>query len=167
MNDIKSLLIRILKTEFENKYAFVGKVISVDGTNIIVENLESKGTYSNVRLQANPGNGILIIPSVDSFVIIGRLTGNAGYVAMVSDADSIQLLDGSYGGLVKIDDLVSSLNALETYTRDLKTSLDLHVHTGVTTGAGSSGVPVTPSTTGIANTAKATLENDLITHGTV
>ncbi len=165
MRDIKSLLIRILKSEFDNKFAIVGKVVSVVDNNVIIDNLESGARYSNVRLQANPGNGVLIIPKEESYVIVGRLTGNAGYVAMVSDADSIQLLDGSYGGLIKIDDLVSSLNALETYTRDLKTSLDAHTHLGVTTGGGTSGVPPVPSVTGIPDTVNADLENPDITHG--
>ena len=165
MSDIKGLLIRILRDEFDNKYAIVGKVVSVDGNNIIIDNLETGARYSNIRLQANPGNGVLIIPKEDSFVIVGRLTGNAGYVAMVSDADSIQLLDGSYGGLIKIDELVAKLNALETYTRDLKTSLDTHTHLGVTTGGGTSGVPPVPSVTGIPNTVNADLENEDIVHG--
>ena len=160
MNDIKGLLIRILKSEFDNKYAIVGKVISVDGNNVIIDNLETGARYSNIRLQANPGNGVLIIPAVDSFVIVGRLTGNAGYVAMVSDADSIQLLDGSYGGLIKIDELVAKLNALETYTRDLKTWVDLHIH--ATNGV----APTTPlSPTGLTDTENADLENEDKIHG--
>jgi hypothetical protein len=162
MNDVKSLLIRILRTEFENKLAFVGTVLSVDGNTIVVEALEGKGQYSNIRLQANPGNGVLIIPTVGSYVIVGRMTENSGYVAMTSSADSIQLLDGSYGGLIKIDDLVNSLNALEKYARDTATWLDLHNHP-------SNGAPPStiPSPSGPPDTAKAVLENPDITHGAV
>ena len=161
MNDVKSILIRILQSEFENKHGIVGTVKSVNGNNVVVENLETEGVYSNVRLQANPGNGVLIIPAVGSYVIVGRLTGDAGYIAMVSDADSIQLLDGSYGGLIKIDDLVNSLNALEKYTRDMTIAYDAHTH------GGSVPVPALPAPAGVPDTSKATLENDLITHGSI
>lgn len=151
-----------MKSEFENKLGIVGIVKSVNGNKVVVENLETEGVYSNIRLQANPGNGVLIIPTVGSYVIVGRLTGDAGYIAMVSDADSIQLLDGSYGGLIKIDDLVNSLNALETYARDTATWLDLHSHP-----ANGSPPSTVPSPSGPSDTVVADLENTDITHGTI
>ena len=156
MSDIKGLLIRILRDEFDNKFGIVGKVVSVDGNNVVIDNLESGATYSNIRLQANPGNGVLIIPAVDSYVIVGRLTGNAGYVAMVSDADSIQLMDGSYGGLIKIDELVAKLNVLEE-------RMTIHQHLSAAPGS-----PTTPdiaTNPDIIETVKADLENPDITHG--
>jgi hypothetical protein len=168
MSDIKGLLIRILQSEFANKYAIVGKVVSVDGNNVIIENVESKAVYSNVRLQANPGNGILIIPSVDSFVIVGRLTGNAGYIAMVSDADSIQMLDGSYGGLIKIDELVTKLNILEQDLNTLRDQFDSWVPVPNDGGLVLKNL-LTPTWTvpQLTETVNADLENEDITHGTV
>lgn len=166
MSDIKGLLIRILRDEFDNKFGIVGKVVSVDGNNIIIDNLESGARYSNIRLQANPGNGVLIIPSIDSYVIVGRLTGNAGYVAMVSDADSIQLLDGSYGGLIKIDELVTKLNNLEQDLNALRDKFDTWVPVPNDGGLVLKNL-LTPGWTvpQLTETVNADLENEDITHG--
>ena len=161
MNDVKGLLIQLLESEFGNKDAIVGTVVGAPVGNLItVKSLLGEGNHYNIRLQANPGNGILVIPKDGSYVIVGRLTGEGGYVAMYSDADSIKLLDGSYGGLIKIDELVGKLNALETWARNTQTWLDLHNHPA--NGAPPSTVP---SPSGPADTVNGDIENEDITHG--
>lgn len=156
MDNIKLLLREILKDEFSNKLAFVGKVISVDGTLAEIQNIESNGIYDKVRLQAHPGSGVLVIPTVDSYVIVGRMTGGGGYIAMTSDVDSIQLLDGSYGGLIKIDDIVQKLNVLEKRMGD---------HQHITTTAGNPTTPDLVSNPPIPETTVEELENPNISHG--
>lgn len=169
MNDVKSLLIGILQSEFSNKNAIVGKVISVDGNTAVIENLETKAVYSNVRLQATAGAaGMLLIPTVDSFVLVGRMDGNAGYVAMVSDVDSIQMLDGTYGGLIKIDELVQKLNILEKELNDLKDQFTSWVVVPNDGGAALKALLVpTWTVPQITETVVADLENEDITHGAV
>ena len=166
MDNIKGLLTQLLKSEFDNKLAFVGKVVSVTGTLAIIENVETEGVYHNVRLQANPGNGVLIIPSDDSFVIVGRMSGGGGYIAMTSAVDSIQLLDGSYGGLIKIDDLVGKLNVLEQDLNALRDVFDNWVTVPNDGGAALKAL-LSPGWTvpQLTETENVDIENTDITHG--
>jgi len=159
--DIKDLLIKILKEEFDND-AFVGTVTSVNGNLVTVRSLFGQSVYSNIRLQAIDGNGIILTPAVGSFVIVGKLGKRTGYIAMASDLDSIQFLDGSYGGLIKIQELVDKLNTVEDKVNDLITYINTHVHP-------STGTPPSPLYAGgsLTNTTVNDIENDLITHGTV
>ena len=111
--NLKDAMIELLREEFANCPAIVCTVVEVNGTKVKVKAVTDEKVYQDVRLQAHPGNGILIIPSVGSFIILQWLSDTAGFVAMVSTADSIKLLDGSHGGLIKITDLVDKLNTLE------------------------------------------------------
>ena len=52
---------------------------------------------------------MLLIPKAGSFVVIVMMRQNSGYIALYSDVDSIKMLDGTFGGLIKINDLVSRL----------------------------------------------------------
>jgi len=64
-------------------------------------------------------------------------------------------LNGSdYEGIIKIEDLTGKLN-------DLITEFDTHTHSGVQTGGGVSGVPVTPATA----FNKSDYENESVKHG--
>ncbi len=156
--NLKEALIELLRSEFSNRPAIVCTVKEVNGIRITVESILDKKTYKDVRLQANPGNGILIVPAVDSDVILEWISETAGYVAMVSAADSIQLLDGSYGGLVKVTELVDKLNVLEQ-------RMTSHQHISATSGSPTTfDIATNPD---ITETTIADLENPDITHGSV
>ena len=156
--NLKEALIELLRSEFSNRPAIVCTVKEVNGIRITVESILDKKTYKDVRLQANPGNGILIVPAVDSDVILEWISETAGYVAMVSAADSIQLLDGSYGGLIKINELVDKLNVLEQ-------RMTSHQHISATSGSPTTfDIATNPD---ITETTIADLENPDITHGSV
>ena len=94
----------------------------------------------DVRLISQSANGFLILPSVDSIVIVSSIDNRTYYVSMFSEVDEIQLNGDTYDGLVKVNDLVTKLNNLESKVNSLITAMNTHVHTGVTTGAGSSAV---------------------------
>jgi hypothetical protein len=114
--------------------------------------------------------GFFVIPKVGSLVIVSYLSKTDSYVSVwteISDiiviSDLFKFNDGSLGGLIKINDLVIKLNNLVTEIKSLKTALDTHVHTGVTTGAGTSGTPV-PFVANFTNFNKNDFENDKIIH---
>jgi len=160
--NLKDAMIELLREEFANRPAIVCRVLEVNGTKVKVQAVTDEKVYKDVRLQAHPGNGVLIIPSVSTgedngFIILQWLSDTAGYVAMVSAADSIQLLDGSHGGLIKITDLVDKLNTLEQ-------RITSHQHL---TGAGAGATTGYDAITNpdITETTIADLENDKITHG--
>ena len=166
-----------------------------------VTTVSSKGavTIENVQLMASIDDGMLIIPVVDSTVIIAYSTFNSPFVVLFSgvakvlvvggennatvqvDDDGVLLEigdtkitiadgeitfnDGAMGGLVKVVELTQKLNALENKVNALLTAYNSHVHSGVTTGPGSSGPTPTQVTGTLTPTQRADIENDKIVQG--
>jgi len=162
VQNLRDALIELLRSEFSNRPAIVCTVQSVNGTKVTVKDVRSEMVYKDVRLQAHPGNGVLLIPTVSTqsnpvYVILEWISDTAGYIAMHSSLDSIQLLDGSHGGLIKISELVDKLNVLEQ-------RMTSHQHlTGASAGAPTSyDVATNPD---ITETTRTDLENTDITHG--
>lgn len=116
-----------------------------------------------VRIQANPGNGIKPTPTDGSIVLIGEIAPFDYAILMYSDLDSLTLLDGSFGGLVEVVALTTKLNNLENLVNDLVSKYNVHTHP--VSGA-STGVPVIPETTTLMPTVRADIENSEILHGT-
>ena len=157
VQNLRDALIELLRSEFSNRPAIVCTVQSVNGTKVTVKDVRSEKVYKDVRLQSHPGNGVLLIPSNGSYVILEWISDTAGYIAMHSSLDSIQLLDGSHGGLIKISELVDKLNVLEQ-------RMTSHQHlTGATAGAQTSYDII--SNPDITETTRTDLENTDITHG--
>lgn len=141
-----------------------------------------------VQLKAEPNNGILIKPKIGSTVIVSMSLKTSAYIFMFSDIDSIDTVipnptpggkstilkieqgkitmnDGSYDGIVKVNDLVTKLNNLESKVNSMIGIFNSHVHPGVTVGAGSTLISITPVTGTLTPTVKADVENGLIVHG--
>lgn len=154
-------VVKALFEEYDSdSFGVVCTVKSVDITKYtcVCTRLEQDGDITAVRLKADAsGNGLIIVPAVNSLVIVQPLSETTGYISMFSKIQSIQLLDGSRGGLVDVANLVSRLNNLEN-------KFNAHTHTGVTTGAGISG---TPSPTSLISpvTQRSDIENTNIIHG--
>lgn len=136
----------------------------------------------DVRLQAEVSDGLLLIPKVNSTVFVAYTRANEPYICLFSDVDrvllvvgqsmveitndgKIQLNDGSYGGLIIIDQLVTKLNALENLVNDLIAKYNTHTHQGVQTGAGTSAPTLSIETGTLTATERTDLENSQITHG--
>lgn len=118
--------------------------------------------YPQVQLMAESSDGVLMLPKVGSTVLVAVNKRGVAYVAMFSELDKVvitspltQFNDGSYGGMVIIDQLVNKINRLET-------AFNTHTHGGVSTGGGTTAVP---SSTISPITLKSDLENTLVTHG--
>lgn len=142
----------------------VSEVSLADLTCICVP-VNGDATLVDVRLISTSANGFLIVPSVDSTVIVSSIDNRTYYVSMFSEVDEIQLNGDTYDGLVKVNDLVTKLNNLESKVNSLITAMNTHVHTGVTTGAGSSAVGTVPIVGSLTPTVKADLENTTVLHG--
>lgn len=122
---------------------------------------------SGVRLMSTVDDGVLIIPAVGSDLIVGYTKKIVPFVCQFSSVDKVLVItgdttieikdglvkfnDGSFDGLVKIKDLVTKLNNIET-----------KLNTIIAWGA-----MVTPPlfTSPMINTQKSDIENTLITHG--
>jgi hypothetical protein len=76
----------------------------------------------NVRLMANIDNGFLLIPEVNSIVVVSFLSDDSAYVSLVSKVSEVQLNGKNFDGLVKVQELTDKLNALENKVNDLITA---------------------------------------------
>ena len=167
MSKLKDAIRAINTNSFEENYAIPCTVVSVDEVALtcVCAPVNGDSDILDVRLQAGEGNGVVIIPAVDSVVMVTMINSMTGYVGMVSQVDSIQLLDGSFGGLIKIDEIVTKLNNLESDINDLKTAFSSWVVVPSDGGAALKAITATWFGSSLTPTVKGDLENDLITHG--
>ena len=95
-----------------DRFGIICTVVSVDAGNAtcVCDPVDDSAIYTDVRLQAAPGSGMLCIPSVGSVVIVQLVSDSEGYVAMFSELESVQYLDGSFGGLTKTQELKIQLD---------------------------------------------------------
>src|SRR5687768_8991287 len=107
MSSIRDLLKQIIHDEFTEMYGVVCTVTSLDEAEntCVCSPINGDADFIDVRLQADPGNGLLMLPAVGSKVIVQPLNNFTGYVSMFSAVDSFKFLDGSYGGLTKTQEL--------------------------------------------------------------
>lgn len=127
---------------------------------------DDEADYLKIKLQAAPGSGVLMIPVIDSIVGVSLINDTQGYISVYSEIDSIQLLDGTFDGLIKINELVSRMNAMENDLNDLKSAFSNWV---VSSGDGGGALKTATSSwsgSQIDITEKADIENEKITHGT-
>jgi len=136
----------------------------------------------DVQIMAGVEDGMLLVPSVGSQVVVCIADSRTPYVSMYSQldkvmfvvgemgititTDGIQINDGSLGGLIKIEDLVTKLNNLENIVNDLITKYNAHTHPYVNVAAPATTSPTTSlETDTLTPTQKADLENAAVTHG--
>lgn len=155
-------------------------VCSVDSVNIdertcdcTIISGDADNQIPSVQLSSEPNDGFIIEPEVGSTVIVGLTIRSTPFVMMFSEVKNVYLTasqkitfnTGNFGGLIKVEQLVSKLNALENKVNSLIGKFNSHTHTGVTTGAGTSGTTATQELGTLSNTARADIENDKIIHG--
>lgn len=141
-------------------YVGSGIVTAVDGVTCDVQIGDI--VVPGVRLRATEIQNdaeILIVPERDSAVIVGSLTGDYSQlvVLQVDRAESVKLAGtvtinaGRNGGLINIDGLTDSINALVD-------SFNRHTHVG------NMGNPTTPPTVPAEKMNKNDYEDTKITH---
>ena len=152
---------------------FLAEVDSVDEgqRTCVVTPINDNATtsYPDVLLMAEANDGILIVPAIGSTVIVNVSKRGVAYVCMYSDIDKLTIItstlttlvckatqfnDGSFGGLVKIQELVDKINRLEN-------TFNTHTHTVASFGTPSSA----PASLIAPITMVIDIENKTITHG--
>ena len=125
----------------------------------------------DVQLCAENNNGLVVSPKVGSTVIVALSTRNNTFVLMFSDIDSMQFMDGTYGGMIQLLDpnnaakgILKKINNLENLLNDLITKYNSHTHV-VAAAPGTSAVPIPLETGVITPTVRGDIENPLITQG--
>ena len=158
-----------------------GTVKSVDGNTCVVV-IENDVELPNVQLQSAICDGLLITPKVDSMVTVITSIYGLPFVSQFSDIDNlylqvgdssltvnndatIQLNDGSFGGLIKIEKLVEKINALEDLLNGFINIYNGHTHVVSVAPGTSDPTLATESQTISPTTQKSDIENSDITHG--
>jgi hypothetical protein len=164
-DDIRQALKGITQTD-DVIYSVLCTVATVDTTTNTCdcEPIDESADLLGVKLIAQSANGFLIIPKVDSVVLVTMINKYTGYVSMFSEVDEIHLNGKNFKGLVKIEDLIEKLNNLETAFNNHLTAYNLHTHIGVTVGIGATGI-TTPDTNTLTPTIISDLENTTVQHG--
>lgn len=135
----------------------------------------------SVKLMADVDDGMLMIPAVDSTVLVVFSKRNEPYVSMYSQLDKILMIvgdsiveikdgslkinDGSFGGLIKIDELVKKVNKLEKDINNLKSAFFNWTPVPNDGGAALKAASATWASQTLIPTKKSELENTLVNHG--
>jgi len=146
------------------------KVCTVDSVDLVNRTcycipINEDADITEVRLMANIDNGFLLIPEVDSIVVVSFLSDSSAYVSMVSKVSEIQLNGTNYGGLIRVAELTEKLNNLENAFNQHLSLYNLHTHAGVTSGISSTSPVVVPDTQTLTPTIDTELENTTVLHG--
>lgn len=153
--DIVSII--IAQVDSVNESDFTCDVTPIGG--------DATTSIPSVLLSAESEDGVSYIPEIGSTVIVAMSTRNTAFIIMYSSLSKIRFLDGSFDGLVKIQDLVDRLNNLENAFNQHLILYNAHTHGGVTSGMSATGA-TTPDTQILTQTTKQMIENTKITHGT-
>ena len=155
-------------------WAADARVVSVsqsDRTCVVeLQDGQSSNTLT-ARLMASVDDGCLMLPSVDSTVVVHGGDRVKPYVAMMSEVDEIVWLGGEYDGVPIVKDpgnankgLLKKINNLEDKLNDLLNAYNAHTHAGVQTGAGATAVTTSLVIGTLTPTQQADIEHPKITH---
>jgi hypothetical protein len=157
------------KRDFE---VFRAKVITVNDDDTV--DVDDDGTkYNDVSLRAvnDGGKGIVLVPKVDSFVMVAKVKKGAQYsVINCSEVDKVKIdceeivfNQGDNYGMVKVKELTEQLNAVEKKLNDLLSTLKT-----ITIPLAPSGTypfaPLFASTLPLTTTQQSDIENKKIKH---
>lgn len=123
-------------------------------------------------------SGFIAYPKVGSDVLVSFFNNSKtlGCVICVKETDHSEIMGSEFGGIGLTEKIAERIKRNEDATKDLEARLNQHVtlfnvhtHSGVTAGAGSSGTPAPD--TGVSNvnltprTNQDYISNDKIKHG--
>lgn len=165
MQNLGDLIRDIAKDDNSRLFGTPCTVVSYDDSDqtILCEPIDGTAEFT-AKLQAEPKPGLLYIPVIGSVVMVEQTSPDSGYVSMWGEIEEIVFIGGDNKGLVKVTELVDKLNALENKVNVIINTFNTHVHSGVTTGGGSSAISPTPVNGTLQPTQINDLENPKITH---
>lgn len=135
-------------------------------------------SFSEVYLSATPNDGLICYPEIGSTVRIALNNKGDKYVLQFGDLQKIRITtgqmevivqdgevllgDGSFGGLIKIDDLKTQIDNMLTA---IKLACNAGFYALYPLDAGASYTAFVSASESIQNLNKTTLENTTIKHG--
>ena len=153
-DDVRTVIGTVVEGSYNNDERTVDVMSVSDNAEVLIP---------SVNLMTNSNDGWLLIPEDNSQVFVTMTTRGLAWVSFFSSLSAaffivngiIQLQDGTFGGLIKIQELTDKLN--EAVSK-INTNLGL-IETGIT-GAGGSYTPQNLSTF-----VKSDYENVDVIHG--
>lgn len=142
-----------------------GDVVSVDKSARQCVATIDNGVQLACNIMAVVGDGVFPVPSVGSTVLILYGTYENAFVILCSDIDEISFKGEELGGMVKVIELVSKLNTLESDLNSLKTVFSSWVPVASDGGAALKTAAATWYGQQITQTQRADLENESVKHG--
>jgi len=162
-------LIRRLTENNEELYSLPCKVKEVDGETATLAPLNGDADLLDVKLTAGASETpLLITPVIDSVVIATFLSKDTAFISLYSEIESVAIRGDQFGGLIKIEELVSKLNRLEDKVNGLVSKFNSHGHPYViSTGPAPNPTapPLSQETPIAPTTQRADLENENVNHG--
>ena len=168
--EVASALTEFVETKSKGNDSLVCKVISVDlPTNTCYcEPINGDSEIQNVKLTTNTtgaGVGFLLIPKINSLVVVTFLDNSSAYVSMVAEVDEVNVNGKTLGGLVKVIDLTTKLNNLENKVNALITGISTWTPVPNDGGAALKVALTTWLSSSLTLTVRANIENILIKQG--
>lgn len=117
-----------------------------------------------VNLQTSVSDGLIIVPKVDSDVVVLFSKNTNPLIIQYSDIDEYILNGFDFGGMVKVIELTEKINNLENKLNDLITACSNQIVTLAPSGT----FPLAPyftSVTPLIQTQQSEIENTIIKHG--
>mgnify|MGYP007071619270 CR=1 FL=1 len=144
----------------------VGIVASVDtgAATCVVEPLNGDADVI-ARYMSDVSGKTQFVPAVDSVVVVQMFSPVTGVVVGYSGLNNINLLGDNLGGMVKINDLLQVINALQTDLNNLKTIFNGWVVVPNDGGAALKVLAATWMGQTITPTTLTEIENPKIRHG--
>lgn len=149
------------------------KSVNVSTRTCVVETLGGKVSSSlTVRLMASVDDGCLILPSVDSTIVVLFSEQVAPIALMYSEVDRITWLGGEYDGVPIVSHptdvnkgVLKRLNNIEDLLNDLISKYNTHTHIlTLTVGTGTAAPTLTRETSVLTPTQQSDIEHPNIKH---
>lgn len=94
----------------------------------------------------------------------GELHISTKGIIHIDSETNIIINQGKNAGMVKINELTDKLNKLVSEIETLRSTFNTHTHSGVQSGPGTTGIPISPDNQAITQFNKDDYENTKITH---
>lgn len=160
----------------------IGKVVAVDeyARTVDVEPLDDDAPMQDVRLQGNVKSafGVVSMPKIGSWVVVGLMDNVCGVVLMTDEIDwhevtvgdmclrvtedCIVMNGGELGGMVRVEDLVSRLNAIENDINALKAAIGGWTPISMDGGSALKGAVSSWCSSQLTNTNRHDIENERV-----
>lgn len=113
-------------------------------------------------LIGNAESGVMVVPKDGSVVAVVWVSKTTAVVVMVAEVEEIRLMGGQLGGLVKVEELVKKLNAVEKDLNSLKQVFKGWVPVSQDGGAALKTAAATWATRQLTETQKSDIENEKV-----